>query len=97
MRAQGGTSATGTGAVFVGGVALFLVGLAVQRFGAWIIHAAMPPFVTGAVVLLIGFDLAPRYRPLAPGPLRRLQGRLDRPAAFHDPESGVPEAPRAKS
>ncbi|KOT50721.1 MULTISPECIES: uracil-xanthine permease family protein [Streptomyces] len=59
IRAQGGSSATVTGAVFVVGVALFLVGLAVQRFGARIIHAAMPPVVTGAVVMLIGFNLAP--------------------------------------
>ncbi|RKT20208.1 uracil-xanthine permease [Streptomyces sp. 1114.5] len=59
IRAQGGTSATVTGAVFVVGIALFLVGLAVQKFGARIIHAAMPPVVTGAVVMLIGFNLAP--------------------------------------
>ncbi|MGW3630240.1 uracil-xanthine permease family protein [Streptomyces sp. NPDC005122] len=59
IRAQGGTSATVTGAVFVVGAVLFLVGLAVQRFGARIIHAAMPPVVTGAVVMLIGFNLAP--------------------------------------
>ncbi|WRZ94118.1 nitrate reductase [Streptomyces sp. NBC_01007] len=59
IRAQGGTSATVTGACFVVGVALFLAGLAVQRFGARIIHAAMPPIVTGAVVMLIGFNLAP--------------------------------------
>jgi uracil-xanthine permease len=59
IRAQGGSSATVTGAVFVVGAALFLVGLAVRRFGARIIHAAMPPIVTGAVVMLIGFNLAP--------------------------------------
>ncbi|MFE0517040.1 uracil-xanthine permease family protein [Streptomyces sp. NPDC058964] len=59
IRAQGGTSATVTGAVFVVGVALFLAGLAVQRFGARIIHVTMPPIVTGAVVMLIGFNLAP--------------------------------------
>ncbi|MEW1753142.1 uracil-xanthine permease family protein [Streptomyces angustmyceticus] len=59
IRAQGGTSATVTGAVLVVAVALFLVGVAVQRFGARIIHAAMPPVVTGAVVMLIGFNLAP--------------------------------------
>ncbi|MFG2122061.1 uracil-xanthine permease family protein [Streptomyces sp. NPDC048710] len=59
IRAQGGTSATVTGAVFVVGAALFVVGLAVQRFGAHIIHAVMPPIVTGAVVMLIGFNLAP--------------------------------------
>ncbi|CAM5545212.1 solute carrier family 23 protein [Streptomyces hirsutus] len=59
IRAQGGSSATVTGAVFVVGAALFLVGLAVRHFGARIIHAAMPPIVTGAVVMLIGFNLAP--------------------------------------
>ncbi|MGW2632464.1 uracil-xanthine permease family protein [Streptomyces chattanoogensis] len=59
IRAQGGSSATVTGAVLVVGVVLFLVGVAVQRFGARIIHAAMPPVVTGAVVMLIGFNLAP--------------------------------------
>ncbi|MFF1480295.1 uracil-xanthine permease family protein [Streptomyces sp. NPDC058301] len=59
IRATGGTSATVTGAVLVVGVALFAAGLAVQRFGARIIHAAMPPIVTGAVVMLIGFNLAP--------------------------------------
>ncbi|MET9297535.1 solute carrier family 23 protein [Streptomyces sp. NPDC003077] len=59
IRAQGGSSATVTGAVFVVGAALFVIGLAVQRFGARIIHAAMPPVVTGAVVMLIGFNLAP--------------------------------------
>ncbi|MFF9067388.1 uracil-xanthine permease family protein [Streptomyces sp. NPDC014891] len=59
IRAAGGTSATVTGAVFVVGAVLFLAGLAVRRFGARIIHAAMPPIVTGAVVMLIGFNLAP--------------------------------------
>ncbi|WHM39721.1 solute carrier family 23 protein [Streptomyces sp. BPTC-684] len=59
IRATGGTSATVTGAVFVVGIVLFAAGLAVQRFGARIIHAAMPPIVTGAVVMLIGFNLAP--------------------------------------
>ncbi|MFJ5291945.1 MULTISPECIES: uracil-xanthine permease family protein [unclassified Streptomyces] len=59
IRATGGSSATVTGAVFVVGAVLFAAGLAVQRFGARIIHAAMPPVVTGAVVMLIGFNLAP--------------------------------------
>ncbi|CAM5503726.1 Uracyl permease OS=Streptomyces glaucescens OX=1907 GN=SGLAU_05840 PE=3 SV=1 [Streptomyces glaucescens] len=45
--------------MLVVGVALFLVGFAVQWFGARIIHAAMSPVVTGAVVMLIGFNLAP--------------------------------------
>ncbi|MBO8187769.1 uracil-xanthine permease family protein [Streptomyces spirodelae] len=59
IRGQGGSSATVTGAILVVGTVLFLVGLAVQRFGARIIHAVMPPVVTGAVVMLIGFNLAP--------------------------------------
>ncbi|GHF38925.1 nitrate reductase [Streptomyces mashuensis] len=59
VRARGGDSAAVTGAILVVGVALFLAGLAVRRFGARIIHAAMPPVVTGAVVMLIGFNLAP--------------------------------------
>ncbi|WP_328316409.1 uracil-xanthine permease family protein [Streptomyces sp. NBC_00388] len=59
IRGTGGDSATVTGAVFVVGAVLFAAGLAVQRFGARIIHAAMPPVVTGAVVMLIGFNLAP--------------------------------------
>ncbi|MEU4081758.1 uracil-xanthine permease family protein [Streptomyces venezuelae] len=59
IRASGGSSATVTGAVLVVGAVLFLAGLAVRKFGARIIHAAMPPIVTGAVVMLIGFNLAP--------------------------------------
>ncbi|MEU1826863.1 uracil-xanthine permease family protein [Streptomyces abikoensis] len=59
IRAQGGDSAAVTGAILVVGVVLFLAGLLVRRFGARIIHAAMPPVVTGAVVMLIGFNLAP--------------------------------------
>ncbi|MFI9204332.1 uracil-xanthine permease family protein [Streptomyces sp. NPDC053048] len=59
IRAQGGDSAAVTGAILVVGAVLFLSGLAVRRFGARIIHATMPPVVTGAVVMLIGFNLAP--------------------------------------
>ncbi|MBF6179259.1 uracil-xanthine permease family protein [Nocardia otitidiscaviarum] len=59
IKADGGSIATITGACLAVGAALFLIGLAVRRFGAGIIHAAMPPVVTGAVVMLIGFNLAP--------------------------------------
>ncbi|MBB5118199.1 nitrate reductase [Streptomyces eurocidicus] len=59
IRAQGGGSAAVTGAILVVGAALFAAGLVVRKFGARIIHAAMPPVVTGAVVMLIGFNLAP--------------------------------------
>ena len=59
VRADGGTSAEVTGAIAVTGVVLALVGLAVHLGGARAISAILPPAVTGAVVLLIGFNLAP--------------------------------------
>ncbi|MEV7870324.1 solute carrier family 23 protein [Streptomyces sp. NPDC088124] len=59
IRASGGDSSTVTGAILVVGGVLLLAGLAVRHFGARIIHTAMPPVVTGAVVMLIGFNLAP--------------------------------------
>lgn len=40
------------------GVALFLVGLIVQRAGVGWIHALMPPVVMGTIVALIGLNLA---------------------------------------
>ena len=59
IRAQGGDSATLTGALLVVGAVLFGCGLAVRALGPRIVHAVLPPAVTGAVVLLIGFNLAP--------------------------------------
>lgn len=59
IRASGGDSATITGALLVVGAVLLAAGLVVRRFGARVIHAVMPPVVTGAVVMLIGFNLAP--------------------------------------
>ncbi|MEU6173347.1 solute carrier family 23 protein [Streptantibioticus parmotrematis] len=59
IRAQGGGTAAVTGAILVVGAVLFAAGLAVRRFGARVVHAVMPPVVTGAVVMLIGFNLAP--------------------------------------
>ncbi|TXG92655.1 nitrate reductase [Rhodococcus rhodnii] len=47
------------GGVLVAGAALLLVGLAVKFAGARVIDAVMPPVVTGAVVVLIGLNLAP--------------------------------------
>ncbi|MEO9223245.1 MAG: solute carrier family 23 protein, partial [Mycobacteriaceae bacterium] len=59
IRAQGGSSSMVTGAILVAGVVLALVGLLVHVGGAKLIHSVLPPAVTGAVVMLIGFNLAP--------------------------------------
>ncbi len=55
IRAQGGDSADVTGGIMVAGVVLALVGVIVHFGGSRIIHAILPPAVTGAVVMLIGF------------------------------------------
>ncbi|MFC5178353.1 uracil-xanthine permease family protein [Nocardioides taihuensis] len=59
IRSQGGDSADVTGAIMVAGIVLALVGLAVHFGGSGMIHKILPPAVTGAVVMLIGFNLAP--------------------------------------
>jgi len=41
------------------GLVLALVGVAIHFLGSGIIHTVQPPAVTGAVVMLIGFNLAP--------------------------------------
>ncbi|WP_203044340.1 uracil-xanthine permease family protein [Pimelobacter simplex] len=59
IRAQGGDSADVTGAILVAGLVLAAIGVAVHFAGAGLIHKILPPAVTGAVVMLIGFNLAP--------------------------------------
>jgi len=59
IRAQGGDSADVTGAIMVSGLVLVVIGVAVHFAGAGLIHKILPPAVTGAVVMLIGFNLAP--------------------------------------
>jgi uracil-xanthine permease len=59
VRAQGGDDADVVGAILVSGVVLALVGLLIQRAGTGVVNKVLPPAVTGAVVLLIGFNLAP--------------------------------------
>jgi uracil-xanthine permease len=59
IRAQEGTSADVTGAILVAGGVLALVGLLIHFLGYRVLHAVLPPVVTGAVVMLIGFNLAP--------------------------------------
>ncbi|GAA0831424.1 uracil-xanthine permease family protein [Streptosporangium amethystogenes subsp. fukuiense] len=48
-----------TGAILVAGLVLALVGVAVHFLGVQVINRVFPPVVTGAVVMLIGFGLAP--------------------------------------
>ncbi|MBA2953902.1 nitrate reductase [Nocardioides sp. MAH-18] len=59
IRAQGGDSADVTGAILVSGLVLAAVGILVHFAGSSAIHKVLPPAVTGAVVMLIGFNLAP--------------------------------------
>ena len=59
IRAQGGDSADVTGAIMVGGLVLAAIGLLVHFAGGAVVHKILPPAVTGAVVMLIGFNLAP--------------------------------------
>ena len=59
VRAQGGDSSTVTGAILVAGLVLALVGILIHFMGSGVLHRVLPPVVTGAVVMLIGFNLAP--------------------------------------
>src|SRR5680860_561685 len=59
IRAQGGDSSDVTGAILVAGVVLALVGVIIHFAGSHVIYKVLPPVVTGAVVMLIGFNLAP--------------------------------------
>ena len=54
-----GDSSYVTGAILVAGLVLGAVGILVHFAGSEIIHKVLPPAVTGAVVMLIGFNLAP--------------------------------------
>ena len=55
----GNDSSYVTGAILVGGLVLAAIGVLVHFGGASLIHRVLPPAVTGAVVMLIGFNLAP--------------------------------------
>ncbi|MQY02377.1 uracil-xanthine permease family protein [Actinomadura macrotermitis] len=59
MRAAGGDSATVTGAILVAGLVLAAIGLVIHFLGGHVVQRVFPPVVTGAVVMLIGFNLAP--------------------------------------
>jgi uracil-xanthine permease len=59
IRANGGDSSDVVGAILVAGVALALVGVLIHFAGIGVVNKVLPPAVTGAVVMLIGFNLAP--------------------------------------
>ena len=55
----GGGIPSALGGIVAAGFAFFVVGVLVQRFGSRLIEMLMPPVVTGAIVALIGLNLAP--------------------------------------
>src|SRR5690349_9136139 len=59
IRAQHGTSADVTGAILIAGLVLAACGVAIHFLGSRVLTTVLPPVVTGAVVMLIGFNLAP--------------------------------------
>ena len=59
VTAQGGSPAEVTGAIMVSGVILALVGTFIHYIGSAALMKVLPPVVTGGVVMLIGFNLAP--------------------------------------
>ena len=59
VMAQGGTPQQVTGAILVAGVVLTITGVFIHFVGAATLTKVLPPVVTGAVVMLIGFNLAP--------------------------------------
>lgn len=58
IYAQNGGPEDVTGAILVSGVVLALVGVIIHFLGADVVNAVLPPVVTGAVVMVIGFNLA---------------------------------------
>ena len=57
-KADGGIPAA-LGGILVAGVALALIGLIIDRAGYRVVEFLLPPVVTGAIVALIGLNLAP--------------------------------------
>jgi uracil-xanthine permease len=57
-KAEGGVPAA-LGGILVAGVTLALIGLIIDRAGYRVVEFLLPPVVTGAIVALIGLNLAP--------------------------------------
>ncbi len=58
IYAQSGGPTDVTGAILVSGVVLAIIGVIIHVLGADSVNRVLPPVVTGAVVMLIGFNLA---------------------------------------
>jgi uracil-xanthine permease len=59
IYAEGGNAADVTGSILVAGLVLAAIGVLIHFLGSAVLHKVLPPAVTGAVVMLIGFNLAP--------------------------------------
>ncbi|GAB3344461.1 uracil-xanthine permease family protein [Modestobacter lapidis] len=59
VRAAGGDDSDVVGAILVSGVVLAVVGALIHVLGPRVVNAVLPPAVTGAVIIIIGFNLAP--------------------------------------
>ncbi|MGW1677866.1 uracil-xanthine permease family protein [Saccharopolyspora sp. NPDC002376] len=59
-KEAGATPAALLGGIVVVGIVVFTVGVAVKALGVRLLESAMPPVVTGAIVLMIGLSLAPQ-------------------------------------
>lgn len=59
IYAAGGRPSDVSGALFCVGLTLFMCGVIIHVAGSRVIGRVLPPVVTGAVVMLIGFNLAP--------------------------------------
>src|SRR3712207_5009307 len=59
VRAAGGDDADVVGAILVSGVVLAIVGVIIHFAGVRAVNKVLPPAVTGGVVMIIGFKLAP--------------------------------------
>ncbi|MGL5406613.1 MAG: uracil-xanthine permease family protein [Propionibacteriaceae bacterium] len=59
IYAAGGNPSHVSGAMLWVGLTLAAVGIIIHLAGSHMVHATLPPVVTGAVVMLIGFNLAP--------------------------------------
>ncbi|GAE76259.1 uracil permease [Cutibacterium acnes JCM 18918] len=59
IYASGGKPNDVSGALLCVGLTLLICGIIIQAAGSRVVHKVLPPTVTGAVVMLIGFNLAP--------------------------------------